>query len=144
MIESSMIINDKMPQYVIDRSMEILNKDKKSLNGANVLVLGIAYKADIDDYRESPSLEVIDKLKAYGANVKFYDPYITEYKYKGKLYSDGLKELSDETIKESDLIVVTTNHSKVDYERICKLSKRVFDTKNALVNVKNRDKIDVL
>ncbi len=144
MIESSMIINDKMPQYVIDRSMEILNKDRKSLNGANVLVLGIAYKADIDDYRESPSLEVIDKLKAYGANVKFYDPYIREYKYKGKLYSDGLKELSDETIKESDLIVVTTNHSKVDYERICKLSKRVFDTKNALVNVKNRDKIDVL
>ena len=89
-------------------------------------------------------MEVIDKLKSYGANVQFFDPYITEYKYKGKLYSDGLKELSDETIKNSDLIVVTTNHSKLDYERICKLSKRIFDTKNALGNIKNRDNIDVL
>lgn len=144
MIEASMAVNDKMPEYVVERAMEILNKDKKSLNGSNILVIGIAYKADIDDYRESPALNIIDILKKAGANVKFYDPYIKEYKYKGKFYSDGLEKLCKETLLNADLVMITTNHSKVDYKKICKYSKRIFDTKNALKNINTRDNIEVI
>ncbi len=75
MIESSMIINDRMPEYCVERVREILNRDKKALNGSKILTLGVAYKQDIDDYRESPALKVIDLLKKEGAEVEFYDVY---------------------------------------------------------------------
>lgn len=142
MIETSMMINDKMPKYVIDRIMEILNKDKKSLNGSRVLVLGLAYKADIDDYRESPALEVIDLLRKFGADVKIYDPLIKEYKYKGIKHSDVLKFLCEDEVNKADIVVITTNHSNVDYDMICKNAKRVFDTKNALKKYNYDDKIE--
>ena len=80
MIESSMIINDKMPEYTVDRAASVLNEHKKALNGSKVLVLGVAYKNNIDDYRESPALNVIDILKERGAVTDFYDPWIPKYK----------------------------------------------------------------
>ena len=76
MIEASMMINDKMPEYCVERASKILNKDKKALNGSKILVAGIAYKQDIDDYRESPAIDVINILRKQGAEVEFYDPYI--------------------------------------------------------------------
>lgn len=142
MIETSMMINDRMPKYVIDRTMEILNKDKKSLNGSKVLLMGLAYKANIDDYRESPALEIIDYLRTYGAEVIIYDPFIKEYKYKGSTYNNVLCSLSKNDVINSDIVIITTNHSGVDYEMVCRNAKRVFDTKNALKNYNDNSRIE--
>ena len=115
MIESSMMINDRMPEYCMERASVILNRFKKSLNGSEILVLGVAYKQDIDDYRESPALVVIDILKSMGAEVKFYDSYIPEYKYKGKNYQ-GETDLTAELLQSADLVMVTAAHTNVDYD----------------------------
>ncbi|MBP3200332.1 MAG: nucleotide sugar dehydrogenase, partial [Lachnospiraceae bacterium] len=80
LIENSMVINDSQPAYVVERAMHILNEYKKAINGAKVLVLGVAYKQDIDDYRESPAIRVIEELKKVGADIKYYDPYISKFK----------------------------------------------------------------
>ena len=99
LIETSGEINTGMPEYVVDRVMKVLNKNKTAMNGAKVLVLGVAYKNDIDDYRESPALNVIDHLLEQGAETTYYDPYIPEYKHKGKVHT-GVKELTDDMIRE--------------------------------------------
>lgn len=143
MIENSMIINDKMPEYCIERMYKILNKHQKSLNGSKLLVLGVAYKNNIDDYRESPALKVIELLKAEGAEVEFYDPWIKSYKYKGETHQ-GLLEISSEVIASKDLVVITTAHSLYDYEMIQKNAKVIFDTRNAMQNIECRDNIEVL
>jgi len=143
LIETSGIINDSMPAYVVERSSKILNRFKKPLNGSKILILGIAYKPDIDDYRESPAIKVIEIFEKEGAIVEFYDPYIKEYKYKGKV-KKGKEELTNDSIKEADLVVITTNHSKVDYDFIQQNAKFIFDTKNAMKNVKNRGNIELL
>ena len=143
MIEASMIINDKMPEYCVERAGKVLNRQKKSLMGSKVLVLGVAYKADIDDYRESPAIDVIEILKGEGAETDFYDPYIMSFKHKGTAY-EGLKEISPEIVASYDLILITANHSNVDYEMIQKNAKAIFDAKNAMANVECRDNIEVL
>lgn len=143
MIESSMMINDRMPEYCVERASNILNRYKKSLNGSKVLILGVAYKQDIDDYRESPALVVIDILKEKGANVKYFDPYISEYKYKGKKYK-GEKELTKELIKAADLVMITTAHSNIDYNFVQQNATFIFDTKNVMKKVANRDNIELL
>ena len=138
-----MMINDKMPEYCIERSSAILNNYKKSLNGSKILVLGVAYKQDIDDYRESPALVVIDLLKKKGADVVFYDPYISEYKYKGDVVK-GEKELSADLLEDMDMVLVAASHTNVDYNLVQQKSKVVFDTRNAMKNVKLRDNIELL
>lgn len=142
MIESSMMINDRMPEYTVDRAARVLNEHKKALNGAHVLVLGVAYKNDIDDYRESPALAVIDILKQRGAEVEFYDPYIRSYKYKGEVH-EGLQELTKEALQKADIALIATAHKAFDYERIVKESKAIFDARNALKEVTS-DKVEVL
>ncbi len=143
MIESSMMVNDKMPEYCVERAARILNEKKKPLNGSKVLVLGVAYKADIDDYRESPALDLIDIFKRRGADVDFYDPYISEYKYHGELHK-GLDSVDGTLIGRYDLIVIAASHSNVDYDMINKNASSVFDTKNAMKKITERDKIEVL
>lgn len=143
MIEASMMINDRMPEYTVERAGKILNRFKKALNGAQILILGVAYKQDIDDYRESPAIRVIEEFHKTGAHVEYYDPYVTEFTDKG-LTMKGLRELSVEKIKSVDLVVITTAHTKVDYEWVQQNAKAVFDTKNAMKNVKNRDNIELL
>lgn len=143
MIESSMMINDKMPEYCVERASRILNKQKKALNGSNVLVLGVAYKQDIDDYRESPAIEVIENLKKYGAKVEFYDPFISEYKINGETYQ-GLESLNESTVQFYDLVIITTAHSNVDYELVQKNAKAIFDTKNVTKKLNHRNNIEVL
>lgn len=143
MIESSMMINDRMPEYCMERASNILNRYKKSLNGSRILVLGVAYKQDIDDYRESPALVVIDILKGMGAEVKFYDPYILEYKHKGESCK-GETDLTTELLKSADLVMVTTAHTKVDYDFVQQHATFIFDTKNAMKAVKNRENIELL
>lgn len=143
MIEASMMINDKMPHYCMERASAILNKQKKALNGSSILILGVAYKQDIDDYRESPALKVIDALKKNGAVVDFYDPFIKNYR-KGNKIIEGLASINEKIIREYDLVIVTTAHTSIDYNMVQKYAKAVFDTKNAMVNVKNRENIEVL
>ena len=143
LIETSGEINTGMPEYVVDRAMKVLNKNKIAMNGAKVLVLGVAYKNDIDDYRESPALNVIDHLLEQGAQTTYYDPYIPEYKHKGKVHT-GEKELTDEMLKEADIVIICTAHECFDYDRIQRLSKEVFDTRNAMKNVKDRSNIELL
>ncbi|MDY0211212.1 MAG: nucleotide sugar dehydrogenase, partial [Acholeplasma sp.] len=143
MIESSMMINDRMPEYCVDRASDILNRDKKSLNGSKVLVLGVAYKQDIDDFRESPALEVIEILESKGANVDFFDSYISEYRYKDKI-KKGLVKLTSEILKEADLVLVTTCHTNIDYNFVQQHAHIIFDTKNALKKVANRNNIELL
>lgn len=143
MIESSMMINDKMPEYCVERAGKILNSFEKALKNSRVLVLGVAYKQDIDDYRESPAIRVIDELRKEEALVDFYDPWIAKYKEKGKL-EKGLTEISPEIIASYDLVVITTAHSNVDYEMIQKAAKAIFDTKNVMKNISQRENIEVL
>ena len=143
LIETSGEINTGMPEYVVQRAMTVLNRDKKSMNGSKVLVLGVAYKADIDDYRESPALNVIDLLIKQGADTTYYDPYIPEYRHKGKTHT-GAKKLTDAMLRKADIVVICTAHSCFDYDKIQKLSKEVFDTRNAMKDVKDRSNIELL
>ena len=132
LIELAGEINRYMPEYVVERTAKILSqKFKKSLNGAKVLLLGVAYKKDINDLRESPALEIIKKLEQEGAIISYYDPYISEFTSNEKEYK-SLKELAAEEIKEKDVIIITTAHSKVDYDLVAKNANAIFDTRNAI------------
>ena len=144
MIESSMMINDRMPEYCVERIGDMLNRRfAKALNGAKVLVLGVAYKQDIDDYRESPAIRVIEELKKEGADVRFFDPFIPRYRHNGE-WHEGEKTLSTELLESSDIVVVTTAHTTVDYGFVQAHAAAIFDTKNAMKAVSRRDNIEVL
>lgn len=143
MIESSMMVNDRMPEYCIERIMHILNRSQKAINGSTVLVLGVAYKQDIDDYRESPAIRVIEELEKVGAQVSYYDGYIPSFKH-GKVEMTGEKALTAELLEKADIVVITAAHTNIDYDFVQKHSFFVFDTKNAMKNVKVRDNIEVL
>lgn len=143
MIESSMMVNDGMPEYCVERAMAILNRHKKALNGSKVLVLGVAYKNDIDDYRESPAIKVIEELKKAGAETDFYDPWISEYKDKGQVFK-GIEKIDEKIIAGYDIIVITAAHTNIDYDMIQKNAQAIFDTRNAMKDVAGRDKIEVL
>ncbi len=139
LIETSGEINDSMPAFVLENVMKILNKNKKALNGAKVLLLGVAYKNDIDDYRESPAFKVIELLEKNGADIVVNDPYCKVSKYKNKVYNSVDWT---EVIDESDIVIITTNHSCYDYESIVARAKVIYDTRNATKNVvNNRNKI---
>ena len=143
LIENSMIVNDRQPEYCVERAMHILNRLKKPINGANVLVLGVAYKQDINDYRESPAIRVIDELRKVKAKVDFYDPWIPQYYRNGKEYT-GLAEITPAVIADYDLVMVTTAHTNVDYEMVVKYAAAVFDTKNVTKGMSDRKNVEVL
>lgn len=143
LIETSGEINSSMPDYVIDRSYKILNRQKKSINGAKILILGVAYKQDIDDYRESPALKVIENFELEGASVDVYDPYVSEFRL-NKQNRATIGNIDENILSKYDLVVITTAHTIVDYDMVQKYSKAVFDTKNAMKNIKNRENIELL
>ncbi len=123
--------------------MEALNQRKKSLKGSKVLVLGLAYKKDIDDVRESPSIELIELLKARGAKVDYNDPYIPAT-HKQREHDLGMKSrrLSAAMLKSYDAVLISTDHSCYDYDWIVANSKLVVDSRNATAKVKkHRDRI---
>ncbi|HYX42357.1 MAG TPA: UDP binding domain-containing protein, partial [Pyrinomonadaceae bacterium] len=111
--------------------------ERKSLKGARVLLLGVAYKKDIDDVRESPALSIIDRLRAKGADVRYHDPFVAEVRF-DDAHTQGSGEplesvaLTDDELKAADCVVIVTDHTQVDYRRICELTKLVVDTRNAL------------
>ena len=130
-IELAGEINRKMTENVTHRIGKALNDDKKSIRGSNVMILGVAYKKDIDDIRESPALRIIDLLQFKGANTCFHDPYVKEVDFQKSL------ELTPENVNRQDAILITTDHSNVDYELIGRHAKLVIDTRNVMANIKN-------
>ena len=128
----------------VDRAAKMLNhRAKKAMNGSKVLVLGVAYKQDIDDYRESPALRVIEELEKTGADVIYYDPWVRQYRFKGQERVSE-PELTAELIESADLVMITAAHTNVDYELVQRHAKAVFDTKNVMKNIENRENIEVL
>ena len=134
-IELADEVNSFMPDYVIAKSAQALNNEKKCLNGAKVLVLGITYKANISDIRESPAITVIEKLEKQKAKVYYNDPYAPEVMVENKLFSSI--SLNPEIIKKMDLIIITANHSCYNWKKILQKNIPVLDTRNALKNEKN-------
>jgi UDP-N-acetyl-D-glucosamine dehydrogenase len=131
-IELAGEINTQQPQYVVDKTMHVLNKVKKSLNGSKVLILGAAYKKDIDDMRESPSLKLIELLQENGAKVDYNDPYVPKLPKTRKYdYEMTSVDLTETKLAEYDLVLLSTDHSDYDYKFIAENSKIIVDTRNA-------------
>lgn len=142
-IELAGEVNQQMPYYVVQRTMEALNKNKKTLNGAKVLCLGAAYKKDIDDMRESPSLRVMTLLREKGADISYHDPYVPRLE-KGHCCPLEMKSvpLNAETLGAYDAVIILTDHSSIDYDMVVERARCVVDTRNATRNVtRNRDRI---
>lgn len=136
-IELAGEINTDMPHYVISRTMDALNERKKSLKGSKILVLGLAYKKDIDDLRESPSIELIELLKEKGAKVDYNDPYFpSTHKQREHDLKMKSKPLSATMLKRYDAVLIATDHSDYDYPWIVKNAQLVIDTRNATAQVK--------
>jgi UDP-N-acetyl-D-glucosamine dehydrogenase len=119
-----------MPRFVLTRVMDALNERKKSLNGSKILVLGAAYKPDIDDLRESPALDVIGLLDKKGAEVNYHDPYVSSLQLEGRTRF-SVKDL-DKAVEEADCVVIITNHKVYDYAKLLDSAKLIVDTRNAL------------
>jgi UDP-N-acetyl-D-glucosamine dehydrogenase len=122
-------INSEMPAVVVRKVAQALNEEKKAVNGSRVLVLGVAYKKDIDDMRESPALDVIRLLESQGAEVAYHDPYVPKFREDGHEHSSVA--LTDGEITRADAVVIVTDHSSVDYQRVVRLAAVVVDTRNA-------------
>ncbi|MCZ7552349.1 MAG: UDP-N-acetyl-D-glucosamine dehydrogenase [Anaerolineae bacterium UTCFX2] len=129
-IELASEINTGMPRYVVGKVQDALNDQGKSLKGNRVLVLGAAYKADIDDLRESPALDVIGLLQQKGAIVQYHDPYIPKLRYEG-IALDSAPDLMH-AVREADCVVIVTNHSTYDYPALLENAQLIVDTRNAL------------
>lgn len=142
LIEIAGEINDYMPEFVVEKAGHLLNDAKKPINGSKVLLMGAAYKKDIDDLRESPVLKVIEHLEKRNAVVSYNDPFIPEFKHAGKEYKSV--EISKEVIAAADIVILTTDHSDYDYNMIVENAKIVLDTRNAAKEVTNREKINKL
>jgi len=130
-------INRSMPHFVREKAWRILNEMGKAPSRAKILVLGLAYKGDISDWRESPAIKVIKLLQQDGADVRYHDPYIPVFREEGLDLASV--PLTDGLLQEVDLVIITTAHSNVDYERVVRLARRVLDTKNATKKVPGRE-----
>ena len=136
-------INSRMPEHVCERVANLLNEDRKSVNGANILILGVAYKSNVGDMRESPALDVIRILAGKGADLTFADPHVSSLEVEGVTYKDV--GTSEKTLAKADLVVILTDHKAFDYKLITDHAKRIFDTRNATKEVTtNREKITKL
>jgi UDP-N-acetyl-D-glucosamine dehydrogenase len=127
-------INSNMPQWVVQKVADALNEVRKAVRGSRVLVLGVAYKRDIDDVRESPALDVIRLLEERGAHVEFHDPFVQEFREDGHVRT-GV-ELSDEMLRWADAVVVVTDHTTVDYQRVVDHAALLVDTRNVTAGLK--------
>jgi UDP-N-acetyl-D-glucosamine dehydrogenase len=122
-------VNTAMPAFVVAKVARALNEDRKAVNGSRVLVLGVAYKRDINDVRESPALDVIRLLETDGADVVYHDPYIPTIREDGHEWSSVA--LSDQELERADVVVIVTDHRSVDYQRVVDCTALVVDTRNA-------------
>jgi UDP-N-acetyl-D-glucosamine dehydrogenase len=127
-------INSEMPSYVVEKIASALNDERKAVNGSRIIVLGVAYKADIDDVRESPALDIMRLLEALGADVTYHDPYVATFQEDGVRHESVA--LTDDELKRSDAVVIVTNHSSIDYQRLVDGANLVVDTRNATARTK--------
>jgi UDP-N-acetyl-D-glucosamine dehydrogenase len=137
-------VNSRMPEHVVTLVVDGLNDDEKALKGSRVLLLGVAYKRDINDVRESPALSIIDRLRAKGADVRYHDPFVAELRF-DDAHTEGSGEplrsvvLTDEELQRADCVVIVTDHSQIDYKRVTRLAPLIIDTRNALNGELRRD-----
>jgi len=130
-------VNSRMPEHVVQLVSDGLNDDRKAMKGSRVLLLGVAYKKDIDDVRESPALSIIDRLRSKGCEVEYHDPFVREVRFDdahGAVTGEPLAsiDLTDDEIKRADCVVIVTDHSQIDYRRVIDLASLVVDTRNAI------------
>ncbi|MBM7649370.1 UDP-N-acetyl-D-glucosamine dehydrogenase [Bacillus ectoiniformans] len=133
LIEIAGEINNSMPEFVVERIGHLLNEEAKPIKYSNVLLLGVAYKKDIDDFRESPVLDIISMLEKKGAKVQFSDTHISEFSYRGQTYKGT--SLTEDVLSNADIVVITTDHSEFDYKMIGENAKLIFDTRNAMKKI---------
>ena len=130
-------VNSRMPEHVVQLVSDGLNDESKAMKGSNVLLLGVAYKKDINDVRESPALSIIDRLRAKGANVRYHDPFVAALRF-DDAHTDSTGEplasvaLTNEELQAADCVVIVTDHSDIDYKHVCSLVPLIIDTRNAL------------
>ncbi|HSK65138.1 MAG TPA: nucleotide sugar dehydrogenase [Pyrinomonadaceae bacterium] len=130
-------VNSRMPEHVVQLVSDGLNDESKAMKGSSILLLGVAYKKDVNDVRESPALSIIDRLRAKGANVSYHDPFVAEMSF-DEAHTEASGEplssvaLSDEQLKAADCVIIVTDHSGIDYQRVCSLAPLIVDTRNAL------------
>ena len=122
-------INSEMPAFVVEKVADALNDERKAVNGSHVLIIGVAYKRDIDDVRESPALDIIRLLEELGAEVSYHDPYVPTFQEDGMRHESVA--LSDDVLKRSDAVVIVTDHGSIDYQRLVNRSALIVDTRNA-------------
>ena len=137
-------VNSRMPEHVVQLVADGLNDESKAMKGSSILLLGVAYKKDVDDVRESPALSIIDRLRAKGANVSYHDPFVAEMRFDDahtEANGEPLDsvELSDERLRTADCVIIVTDHTDVDYRRVCSLAALIVDTRNALNGELRRD-----
>ena len=130
-------VNSRMPEHVVQLVADGLNDERKAMKGSNVLLLGVAYKRDIDDVRESPALSIIDRLRAKGANVRYHDPFVAEVRFDDAHTDSGGEPLqsvplTNAELQGADCVIIVTDHSEIDYKRVCSLTPLIVDTRNAL------------
>ena len=130
-------VNSRMPEHVVQLVSDGLNDERKPMKGSSVLLLGVAYKKDVGDVRESPALSIIDRLRAKGANVKYHDPFVAEIRF-DDAHTDAAGEplnsvsLTNEELQAADCVIIVTDHSEIDYKRVCGVASLIVDTRNAL------------
>jgi len=129
-IELAGVVNGQMPHYTVEKVAEALNRSRKAVNGAKVLVLGVAYKKDISDVRESPALDILQLLSKKGAHLSYCDPYVPEVREAGMALIAS--PFSAATLRKADCVVIVTNHAAFDYEMVAREAKMIVDTRNAL------------
>jgi UDP-N-acetyl-D-glucosamine dehydrogenase len=134
-IELAGQINASMPMHVVRKVARALNSQKKAVNGSRVLIMGVAYKADIDDLRESPALDIIRLLREEGAEITYHDPFVGAFDYEGNSYKNI--DLTAETVSDNDVVVIVTAHNGVDYDMIVDKASLIVDTRNALAGIVN-------
>lgn len=137
-------VNSRMPDHVVQLVSDGLNDESKSMKGSRILLLGVAYKKDIDDVRESPALSIIDRLRAKGAHVSYHDPFVKEVRF-DDAHTESAGEplasvpLTDDELRQTDCVVIVANHTGIDYQRVCQISSLIVDTRNALSGDLRRD-----
>jgi len=137
-IEVASEINSRMPEFVVDKVGQALNEVRKPVNGSRIVVLGVAYKPDVNDVRESPAVDVMKLLEADGAEVVFHDPYVPRLSEDGRVW-EGV-EMTDELLTGADAVVIVTDHSCFDYQRIVDRSPLLVDARNATAGVRGVDR----
>ncbi len=129
-IELAAEINAEMPRYVVERVAEALNHDRKAVKGSRILLLGVSYKADVDDTRESPALDIMQLLANRGAALEYHDPFVPEVSLEAGVFRSV--PLTEERLEEADAVLITTDHSQVDYEQVARHARIVIDPRNAV------------